>query len=164
MPPLLGITYAFDKALPKNIQQSPITPMTTPKHMGEKLQQEAERMDLKPSKIAEIFGVKPPSVYDWYKHGRIDKMHYQKLVDWSGRTIEWWLDLRPKAGTEPEPAHSEYARVLTHLFDTLPDHPPTRTSAFLDCSEVIKKASVSPSTDPPAPTPTPFAKLGKPGA
>ena len=160
MPALLGITYDFYKALPKNNAKSPINPMTTPTHMGEKLQQEAARMGLKPSKIAEIFGVKPPSVYDWYKHGRIDKMHYQKLVDWSGRTIEWWLDLRPRAPGS-EPSQSEYARVLAQLFDSLPDTPTVRTDAFLGCSEVIRKASVSASTDPASPTPNPFQRLGK---
>lgn len=159
MPPLLGITYGFSKALPKIKGDAPMVSMETPKHMGQKLQDEAVRLGLKPAQIAKVFGVKPPSVYDWYKHGRIDKAHYQNLVDWSGRSIEWWLDLREKA---PESTRwTDRAKLLAHLFDSLPACDITRNRAFMDCCEVIKAASTTPSTDPPAPVPNLFATLGK---
>ena len=63
IPPLLGNTYSFCKALPNKFQTCLIPPM----HMGEKLKQEAERLRLKPAQVAAVFGVKPPSVYDWYE-------------------------------------------------------------------------------------------------
>jgi len=44
--------------------------------------------------LASVFGVKPPSVYDWIDHGRIGKNQYQQLVDWSGRPLEWWFDIK----------------------------------------------------------------------
>ncbi len=94
-------------------------------HMGEKLKQEAERLRLKPAHVAAVFGVKPPSVYDWYEHGRIHKKHYPALVEMSGKPIQWWLDF-PKEETkaaEERPAYEEPDRrhqVLLELFDGLP--------------------------------------------
>lgn len=93
-------------------------------HIGERLQQEAEERGLKPADVAKIFGVKPPSVYDWYEHGRIHQKHYAKLVEWSGNPIEWWLDLpqahraaeEPPSFTDTDPRH----KVLLELFEGLP--------------------------------------------
>jgi len=93
MPPLLGNTYNIYKALPKIFCKSLITPMENQPHMGKKLQREAELRGMKPKDVAAIFGVQPPSVYDWYDHGRIAKRHYPKLVEWSGRSLAWWLDV-----------------------------------------------------------------------
>ena len=94
--------------------------------MGEKLQQEAKRLGLKPAQVAEIFGVKAPSVYDWYEFGRISKKHDPRLVEMSGHSIDWWLDLagtpqpalpaRQTAGDDTDPRH----KILLELFDGLP--------------------------------------------
>lgn len=43
--------------------------------------------------LASIFGVKTPSVYDWVVHGRLGKERYAKLVEWSGRGLDWWFDV-----------------------------------------------------------------------
>ena len=100
--------------------------MKKPKHIGEKLQQEAEAMGLKPAQVAEVFDVRPPSVYDWYKHGRIAKKHYITLVQWSGRPIQWWLDI-PATHEVNETAAAPWVdadprhKVLTELFDSLPN-------------------------------------------
>jgi hypothetical protein len=64
-------------------------------HIGQKLQQEAQRLGLKPGQVADLFGVKGPSVYDWYAHGRIHKRHFPKLVSEFGKPLEWWLDYSP---------------------------------------------------------------------
>lgn len=98
--------------------------MSQKNHIGEKLRQEAEKRGLKPAQVAEIFGVRPPSVYDWYEHGRIHQRHYPTLVEWSGLSIEWWLDIAPSHRVE-EPARP-YAdldprqKALLELFEGLP--------------------------------------------
>ena len=38
--------------------------------------------------LANIFGVKTPSVYDWITHGRLGKERYAKLVEWSGKSLD----------------------------------------------------------------------------
>lgn len=43
--------------------------------------------------LANIFGVKTPSVYDWITHGRLGKERYAKLVEWSGKSLDWWFDI-----------------------------------------------------------------------
>lgn len=43
--------------------------------------------------LAEAFGVKVPSVYDWIDHGRLAKERYPQLVEWSGRSLDWWFDI-----------------------------------------------------------------------
>ena len=125
MPTLLGITYDKCKALPKRIRKRLISPMNVAKHMGEKLKQEATARGLKPAQVAAVFGVKPPSVYDWYEHGRIHQKHYPALVEWSGKPITWWLDLPVASNTvAEEPAaygrEDHRHKVLLELFDGLP--------------------------------------------
>lgn len=43
--------------------------------------------------LAAIFGVKTPSVYDWITHGRLGKERYARLVEWSGKGLNWWFDV-----------------------------------------------------------------------
>jgi phage repressor protein C with HTH and peptisase S24 domain len=62
-----------------------------PKHIGDRLRQEMERLGLSPTEVSNIFGVKNPSVYDWMKFGRIAKKHIPKLVEVFGHTAEWWI-------------------------------------------------------------------------
>ncbi|MBN8749505.1 MAG: hypothetical protein J0I65_18590 [Variovorax sp.] len=47
--------------------------------------------------LAREFGVATPSTYDWITHGRLGKERYQKLVEWSGRPLDWWFDIQPPA-------------------------------------------------------------------
>lgn len=82
--------------------------MSTPLNMGKKLQKMAEERGLRPVDIAKIFNVKAPSVYDWYEHGRIHKKHFEKLVEWSGQPITWWLDF-----TSEDNAHLKAVFVLS---------------------------------------------------
>jgi transcriptional regulator with XRE-family HTH domain len=64
-------------------------------HIGKKLQRLAEARGLNQSQVAELLGVKGPSVYDWYKHGRIHNRHLPTLVAEFGKPLEWWLDFVP---------------------------------------------------------------------
>lgn len=125
IPPLLGITYDFDKALPNLFHKCLIPPMENSEHMGVKLKREAARLGLRPTQVAEKFGVRAPSVYDWYEHGRIHKKHYPALVEMSGKPLEWWLDF-PEEGhkvASPVAAYlvqDERHKELLELFDGLP--------------------------------------------
>lgn len=125
IPPLLGITYAKCKALPKIFSECLIRGMQKTIHMGVKLEQEAKRQGLKPAQVAAVFEVKPPSVYDWYQHGRIHKKHYPKLVEWSGKPLSWWLDF-PEQSVKIAEDGPDYAsadprhQVLLELFEGLP--------------------------------------------
>lgn len=116
-------------------------PAPTIEHIGKKLEQQAKRLDLTPSQVADVFGVKPPSVYDWYKHGRIHKSHYPLLVAKFGQPIEWWLDLQP--ASEPEtaqPTHglSADALQIAKLFDLIPRKDLIkRAQAQMACAQTI---------------------------
>jgi len=125
MPVLLGITYDYCKALPNKFRHCLISPMNNQGHMGEKLKEEAERLGLKPAQVAKVFDVKPPSVYDWYEHGRIHKKHYPTLVEWSGKPLSWWLDIpidSARVAEEPTAYGTKDHRhdILIQLFDGLP--------------------------------------------
>lgn len=137
MSALLGITYPFCKVLPIIFQKRLITPSMSSQHLGTKLKAEATRMGLKPWQIAEMFDVKPPSVYDWCAHGRIHKKHYAKLVEFSGRDIGWWLDFpEPHRHVSQdqaayEPADSRHVRLI-ELFDSLPGKDKSEVLAALE--------------------------------
>lgn len=47
--------------------------------------------------LAEVFGVKVQSVYDWIDFGRLSKDRYQKLAEWSGKSLDWWFDIQTGA-------------------------------------------------------------------
>lgn len=122
--PILGITYDKLQGIAELFSRMPNFPMSEKEHIGRKLQQEAEKRGLKPAQVAEIFGVRPPSVYDWYAHGRISQKHYAKLIQWSGKSIEWWLDLPDEHQAREEPARygamPPRHKVLLDLFEGLP--------------------------------------------
>lgn len=46
---------------------------------------------LTPADVAGLFGVKPPSVYDWINFGRIAKKHLPRLVEVFGHSVDWWI-------------------------------------------------------------------------
>jgi hypothetical protein len=125
MPLLLGITYKKSKALPNNSANCLIQPMTKIDHIGQKLKKEAEKIGLKPKDVAVLFGVKAPSVYDWYDHGRIHKKHYPVLIEKFGRPLSWWLDF-PDHSHKVSEEIPEYRTatqrhtILNQLFDALP--------------------------------------------
>lgn len=63
-----------------------------PEHIGDRLRAEMDKRKLTVAQIAEIFGVKAPSVYDWLNFGRIAKKHLPKLVAEFGHSMQWWID------------------------------------------------------------------------
>lgn len=66
--------------------------------------------------VADAFGVKTPSVYDWIDHARIGKDKYRKLVEWSGRSLHWWFDLED-VWPMREPATVLRAQEPTKVYD-----------------------------------------------
>lgn len=81
--------------------------------------------------LAAIFEVKPPSVYDWITHGRLGKERYAKLVEWSGKSLDWWFDIATPAQhhyATSETAHTplQASDVVIHLDVT----PPAKASPF----------------------------------
>ncbi len=100
--------------------------MSNAQHMGEKLKQMAAAKGWRLIDVARAFDVKPPSVYDWYAHGRIAKKHYPKLLELFDKPLQWWLDI-PEASKvhearESAPSYSadERHKALVALFDALP--------------------------------------------
>jgi len=164
IPALLGNTYSFGKALPKIFQPGLIREMGNSGlgsgHIGQKLQQEAERLGLKPGEVAKLFGVKAPSVYDWYQHGRVHKKHYPVLVAKFGRPLEWWLDfaspVTPMVAptvASGAPELSAGALELARLFDLLPATDTVkRAQAQMACAQAII-ALLQPGLAGPARTP-----------
>ena len=160
MPTLLGITYGFSKALPKIFTNSLITTMYTETHLGKKLEKEAARLGMNPTQVAAYFGVKPPSVYGWYAKGSIHHKHFYKLVQLTGKPLEWWFDFpeQTKNGIDLR-KYSGLASNLAELFDCLPDDPEARGDALLRCSSVIGEIGArKPAQQRPEPRVFPLAE------
>lgn len=63
--------------------------------------------------LADAFGVKTPSVYDWIDHARIGKDKYPRLVAWSGKSLHWWFDIEaPADDLSADPAFREPAACI----------------------------------------------------
>lgn len=81
---------------------------------------------------AAAFGVKVPSVYDWVDHGRFAKIRFARLVEWSGRSLNWWFDVPESVGANeppratgsayaaPPPGLNSAQRDVLMAFDRLP--------------------------------------------
>ena len=77
--------------------------MLTSKDIAKKLTDCMKAKQVEPPALAELCGVRVPSVYDWMEHGRIAKKHIPKLAAYFGTTLGYWLgsdddeaDLTPK--------------------------------------------------------------------
>lgn len=68
------------KALPYARLRVPNKAMLTGKELGDALKVAIEKKDVTKVAVADYFGVKPPSVQDWIKFGRIGKQHLNNLV------------------------------------------------------------------------------------
>lgn len=64
-----------------------------PQHIGDRLKLFMEENKLDEQQVADYFGIKRPSVYDWIKFGRMHKRHYGKLAQWSKLSVEYWLGI-----------------------------------------------------------------------
>lgn len=116
MPPILGITYSTVKALPKGMGKSPNRAMPiSSKELGEKLRGAMEAKGTRPPELAELCGVRVPSVYDWMEHGRIAKKHLPKLAEFFGTSLGFWL------GEEDEEDLNPLERQLLTMHRALPE-------------------------------------------
>lgn len=96
MPRILGKAYPPVKALPNESLAVPNSamPKTTDSpaaHIGQRLLAEMQARNMSHADVAALFGVKPPSVYDWINFGRIAKKHLPRLVEIFGHSVHWWL-------------------------------------------------------------------------
>lgn len=62
------------------------------------------------AQLAKTFGVATTSTYDWISHGRLGKDRYSKLVEWSGRSLDWWFDI-DSSSDKSRPSKSTTAPV-----------------------------------------------------
>ena len=69
--------------------------MLTGKALGEAIEQAIKAKGIHKSKLAEMMGVKPPSVSGWINTGRIDKANLLKLIAFCSDAVptsHWELD------------------------------------------------------------------------
>lgn len=76
--------------------------------------------------LAAVFGVKTPSVYDWIDHARIAKDKYQRLVQWSGRSLHWWFDIDSAVPETKAALNTQETPGVYHL-DASPKWPFSRS-------------------------------------
>ncbi|MBN9411359.1 MAG: hypothetical protein J0H69_19615 [Burkholderiales bacterium] len=83
-------TFGESKAMPK-----PLKVIDTSHPLGAKINEVMAAKDMAGdyAALARTFDVKPPSVRDWVEHGRLGKERYPRLVEWSGRSLDWWFDV-----------------------------------------------------------------------
>lgn len=112
----LGITYPTVKALPLGIaaRRNRGMPITS-KELAEKLRATMEAKGTRPPELAELCGVRVPSVYDWMEHGRIAKKHLPKLAEFFGTSLGFWL------GEEDDEDLNPLERQLLTLNRSLPE-------------------------------------------
>jgi len=83
------------KALPYEGFFAPNKAMLTGKELGDALRIAIEKKGVLKKDVADHFGVKPPSVQDWIKFGRIGKRHLNELVRWFSDVVpasHWGID------------------------------------------------------------------------
>jgi len=91
MTAILGIAYSKVKALPCRLVESSNLGMQSSKDLAELLKAQMAAKGTKPAELAELCGVKAPSVYDWINYGRIAKKHIPRLAEFFGTPLGYWL-------------------------------------------------------------------------
>ena len=66
-------------------------PKSTKSHIGQKITEAMRLRGVTQAKLARDFGVKPPSVNEWRKFGRIAKEHIPRLIEYFQLPYEWWF-------------------------------------------------------------------------
>lgn len=81
--------------------------MLTGKALGDAVAEAIRLKDVPKTAVAEHFGIKGPSVYDWIKHGRVGKQHLNELVRYFSDVVgpEHW-GLKP-GGLGSAPANDD---------------------------------------------------------
>jgi hypothetical protein len=114
-----GIAYAAytfqHEGMPKPVRQT-----TNP--LGQKLlfvlREKGHEGDLKA--LADALGVTVQSTYDWINHGRVAKDRFVRLVEWSGRSLDWWFDI-PEVHAH-NPAHAIACEPAANYANSWPFH------------------------------------------
>jgi transcriptional regulator with XRE-family HTH domain len=91
MTAILGIAYSEVKALPCRLVRSSNLGMQSSKDLAVLLRTQMAAKGTKPAELAELCGVKAPSVYDWINYGRIAKKHIPRLAEFFGTPLGYWL-------------------------------------------------------------------------
>lgn len=81
----------MSKALPYPVAVESNGGMQSSKDLAEKLKFQMGVRKTKPPELAELCGIKTPSVYDWINYGRIAKKHIPKLAEFFGTPLAYWL-------------------------------------------------------------------------
>jgi SOS-response transcriptional repressor LexA len=82
--------------------------MLTGKELGIALETAIKLKNVTKKAVADEFGVKPPSVQDWIKYGRIDKKHLNHLVAYFSDVVEpahWGIENAWQFDSRPSPEH-----------------------------------------------------------
>lgn len=74
-----------------------------------------KKMDGDYKALADAFGVRTPSVYDWIDHARIGKDRFARLVEWSGKSLHWWFDIAAQADDLVPPHQVQQTRGVYDL-------------------------------------------------
>ena len=91
-------------------------------HIGHRIKRAMDAANMGPKAVADHFGIKPPSVSDWIKFGRIDKSRVRGLVELFGHTPGYWLD-----GIEDPPVAHRSAEAHPQDTPYIIDPSPSRT-------------------------------------
>lgn len=101
--------------------------MLTGEELGRALGQAIDKKNVSKAEVARHFGVKPPSVQDWIKYGRVSKKHLDKMFKYFSDVVgpeHWGIESRktppadipivfPLAVKEPKPG--KYDLELSEL-------------------------------------------------
>jgi transcriptional regulator with XRE-family HTH domain len=109
--------------------------MLNKSELGKAIESARKKKGVTKKAMADHFGIKPPSIQDWVKHGRIDKEHLTELFRYFSDVVgpdHWGL-----AQDEAEFAYVFYQDILAKL-------PPSILKALRDLSALtpeIQRAS-----------------------
>lgn len=140
--------------------------LSTSQQIATKLQQFLRETGITPTAIANACSVSRQAVQGWKKTGRIDKMKFQRLVQFSERPMTWWLDSQEMEGTnegmqqhvsdcapawkssQGTPPYWPFKTVLWADFDRLPAEDKTQIEGhiklLISLERQRKKTSYSP--------------------
>jgi len=83
--------------------------------LGAKIRAALDESGVTPTALARHFGVATPSVYDWFKTGRIAKERLAELSRFLGKPLGYWLD------DSEEPVEQDEKQLLA-LYRDMPDN------------------------------------------
>lgn len=95
--------------------------------LAAKLKEQMAAKGTEPPELAQLCGVRVPSVYDWMNYGRIAKKHLPKLAEFFNTGLAYWLGAEDEEEEDLNPLErqllqlyrsmGEDIRIPTHLYD-----------------------------------------------